>query len=141
MFTCRQSATSCGSGRRWTIGLLTFPAGFLLMGEVSVPAWQQNKKEIKEISRNLSAHQIYSFTVKQLTHCYRWFPVCHSPPRSHRRPSTERRWSWGSGNSCQSCFGLPSGHLCRCHMCCRRWQSSSRAERRRGPAACPGGFK
>lgn len=44
VLTCRQSATSWGSGRRWTIGLFTFPAGFLLMGEDSVPGGREGGK-------------------------------------------------------------------------------------------------
>lgn len=50
VLTCRQSATSWGSGRRWTIGLFTFPAGFLLMGEDSVPGGREGKENNLDIT-------------------------------------------------------------------------------------------
>lgn len=142
MLTCRQSATSWGSGRRWTMGLFTFPAGFLLMGDVSV---SEKNKQTKEKCHLMYLKKIILENKDQqhpegvaVSYCCRWFPVCHSHLRSHTRPSTVRRWNWSSGNSCQNCFWLPPGHLYRCHMCFHRWQSSSRVGQKTGLAAYPG---
>lgn len=71
------------------------------------------------------------------THCCRRCPGCHSLPRSRRWPSTGRRWSLGWGSSCRRSSWLPSGHRCRCHSRCPRWQSSSRAEQTWGLPAYP----
>lgn len=65
MFSSRQSMTSCGSGNLWTIGRATLPAGFLLIGLVSVPENRRGRRSWETRTKSLDHIQLSQWILKK----------------------------------------------------------------------------